>query len=331
MFVIVSFYKFVPLTHDELFILKTSLLTTFKEEETRGLTLLSPEGVNTTVSLSSEKTKEFLDIFNRFFSLEGVKIKYSHCKKHPFKKFLVDIREEIITLHHRSLTKEEIQTVTQNESIVSPEAWDELLEEMYSEDSDNGGSGNEKPVSEKSIYLIDTRNHYESEIGTFKGALTPQIEKFTEFNEYFDALNIPKDKKVMMFCTGGVRCEKLYLDIALRGYKNIYQLEGGILNYLEASPQKHFKGECFVFDHRVSVDQHLEPSEQYALCPHCGYPGDTKIQCGECGKDAVICKNCQEKQSKTTCTKNCQYHFDLKKSRTEKKYKDDVSEEQAVQ
>ena len=116
---------------------------------------------------------------------------------------------------------------------------------------------------------------------------------------------------MLIFCTGGIRCEKGILEMQRRGFNNVYQLEGGILNYLEKKPGQEFEGECFVFDHRVAVDQDLKPSARYKLCPHCGQPAETKIECGRCDSEAFVCGDCLTQNFKAnTCSKNCAYHFE---------------------
>ncbi|NJL25760.1 MAG: hypothetical protein HC902_11680 [Calothrix sp. SM1_5_4] len=116
------------------------------------------------------------------------------------------------------------------------------------------------------------------------------------------------DKKVLIYCTGGIRCEKAILAMHELGYKNVHQLGGGILNYLKEYPKGEFEGECFVFDYRVAVDQNLQPTRRYQLCPHCGQPANTEVSCTQCEAKSVICHHCIEERSITTCSKNCAHH-----------------------
>jgi len=111
-----------------------------------------------------------------------------------------------------------------------------------------------------------------------------------------------------MFCTGGIRCEKAVPEVQRLGYGNVYQLQGGILRYLEEYPEGFYRGECFVFDHRVAVDSGLQPSKLYKLCPHCGNPAQEQVSCCNCGAAAVVCKRCLEQPGRKTCSKNCAYH-----------------------
>jgi UPF0176 protein len=112
----------------------------------------------------------------------------------------------------------------------------------------------------------------------------------------------------LIYCTGGIRCEKAIVEMNNHGFDNVYQLDGGILNYLEKFPNQKFEGECFVFDHRVAVDQDLKPSQTYGLCPHCGQPAEEKIECVRCDTVVAVCNECRDQHGKRTCSKNCAYH-----------------------
>ena len=119
-----------------------------------------------------------------------------------------------------------------------------------------------------------------------------------------------KNKETLIYCTGGIRCEKGLEIMKEKQFKKVYQLKGGILNYLKEYPEGHFEKECFVFDHRVALDKNLQASKRYSLCPHCGQPGELVIFCRHCEKKSVICKNCkQQSEHYETCSKNCAYHF----------------------
>jgi UPF0176 protein len=155
--------------------------------------------------------------------------------------------------------------------------------------------------------ILDTRNDYEVEIGKFRGARDFALKEFSDFPRAVAESGIAKDAPVLMYCTGGIRCEKAILEMNAQGYKNVHQLDGGILNYLEKFPDQGFDGECFVFDYRVAVDQKLQPTQKYKLCPHCGQPADKPISCAKCGTEAVICRHCTG-QSAVTCSKNCAHH-----------------------
>lgn len=284
-----TFYKFQKDENPE----KTKLYLEKLAQKTdcRGLIIIGTEGFNATICA---KTKDSFINFKKgiyeYFKTPDLFFKDSASTVCPFRRFKVKIRSEIVTLGDTTLVPYNLDGINHH---LSPQEWNQVMK-------------NEEHV------IIDTRNWYETKIGTFKGALNPMTDKFTEFPEYLESKNIPKDKKVLIFCTGGIRCEKGILEVQKQGYKNVYQLYGGILNYLNEFPNDQFEGECFVFDHRVAVDQEMKPSQQYRLCPHCGQPGKTEIDCKRCNTNELICEDCaQIKFKKETCSKNCAHHYEL--------------------
>jgi UPF0176 protein len=282
-----SFYHFVTVDNPESF--KAELLRKAQELNILGLVIIGKEGFNSTSSSSDlESLNKWKELFITRFDLKTLAFKDSVSDIPPFLRLSIKIRPEIVTTGRNDLILETTK-VGQN-SHLSPSQWDETMK-------------NERD----DIILIDTRNWYEYDIGTFKGALNPNIDKFTDFPQYFENQKIEKDKKILIFCTGGIRCEKGILELQEKGYKNVFQLEGGILNYLKEKPRQEFKGECFVFDNRVAVDQTLAPSKVFKLCPHCGQPASLKKQCVRCDTEFQICEKCHElnNSKKETCSKNC--------------------------
>ncbi len=274
--------------------IKSILENKAAEFNIKGLLVLGEEGINTTCSSSS---KENLENFKKwimdYFEAPQITFKDSKSDKPPFRRYKVKIREEIVTTG----IPEMIPPEGKNHHL-TPSEWNQVMKE------------------EKDWVMIDTRNWYEYNIGTFKGAINPNIEKFTDFPAFIENQGISKEKKMLVFCTGGIRCEKGILELQKQGYENVYQLEGGILNYLAEYPNDQFDGECFVFDHRVSVDQNLAPSEKYTLCPHCGQPADQTIQCKRCDHHEKICVTCLELPvQKETCSKNCANQWKLNPGR----------------
>ncbi len=261
------------------------------ETDSRGLIIIGSEGFNATVSSHSPESLElFKQGVRNFFKVPELFFKDSQSAVSPFRRFKVKIREEIVTLGEPQLSPLDLDGKNHH---LSPAEWNHVMK-------------NEKPI------LIDTRNWYETKIGTFKGAVNPMTDQFSEFPEFMEKQNIAKDKKVLIFCTGGIRCEKGILELQKKGYKNVYQLYGGILNYLKESPNDQFEGECFVFDHRVAVDQNLQASSQFRLCPHCGQPGKTSLDCKRCDTHTQICEECSTlKWKQDTCSKNCAYQYEL--------------------
>ncbi len=284
-----TFYKFQKDANPEK--TKSFLEDLAAQGNTRGLIIIGTEGFNATVC---SKTPEALEAFKlavrEYFNVPDLFFKDSNSQVCPFRRFKVKIRDEIVTLGDTTLAPYDMDGKNHH---LTPAEWNDVMK-------------NDDPV------IIDTRNWYETKIGTFKGALNPMTDKFTEFPKYLESKNIPKDKKVLIFCTGGIRCEKGILEVQKQGYENVYQLHGGILNYLNECPNDQFEGECFVFDHRVAVDQNMKPTRKYRLCPHCGQPGNTEIDCKRCDSHELICEDCATLPFKqVTCSKNCAHHFEL--------------------
>jgi len=288
-FQISAFYFFTELTDSELNNIKVKLEEFALDNNLFGLIIIANEGINGTCCIlkeNSNKFKIFLTSLNSAFL--NINFKDSFSSFNTFKRFKIKVRDEIVTLERKDI----IPKGANNH--LEPKEWDEFLE------------------NENDYILIDTRNTYETKLGMFENAIDPGMDNFTEFKKYVEKLNQPKDKKVLMYCTGGIRCEKASYQMQEAGYKNVYQLNGGILKYLEEFPNKKFNGECFVFDHRVAVDQELKPSKIFKLCPHTGNPASLEIICKNCDKKAVVDKNAKFEYQLNSCSKNCAYH--LKKS-----------------
>lgn len=279
---ITAFYKFFPVAdpsalHAELSALGAAL-------GIRGLVLLAKEGINGTVAGEAHAIAQWKE---RIESLApGISFKESASPFQPFRRFHVKVREEIVHLGDPDVVPGE------ETGYVSPEEWHALLER-------------------EDIVVLDTRNIYETAIGMFEGAVDPQLDQFSEFPEYAARCGIPKHATVLLYCTGGIRCEKAAVAMRREGYQHVRQLRGGILAYLKEFPEGHFRGECFVFDHRAAVDSRLRPSARYRLCPHCGDPGDQRISCAHCSQPAVICETCGKESARRTCSKDCAHRQNL--------------------
>jgi UPF0176 protein len=289
---VTTFYKFKPLSQIET--VKGDLERWAAELKVLGLIIIGAEGFNATVSChDSQDMERFKDFVRSYFSEPTLFFKDSQSHKKPFRRFKVKVRPEIVTLAVPDLVPNE-----EKNHHLSPAEWNSVLK------------------TEEDVLVIDTRNWYETKIGTFERAVNPGIDKFSEFPAFVEKNQIPKDKKMLIFCTGGIRCEKGILELQEQGFSNVYQLDGGILNYLDQFPNDQFKGECFVFDQRVALTQTLAPSEKYSLCPHCGQPADIPMTCGYCSSSALVCDRCVTREwKKDTCSKDCSYQFELK-SRT---------------
>ncbi len=284
---VTAFYKFMKLV--DLPAIQKDLETKAEELNVKGLVILGDEGFNSTCAAPSvEAFTAWKDFVRTYFQLPQLFFKDSESDKAPFRRFKVKVREEIVTTGIPEMMPPEGKNYH-----LSPKEWHQTLQD-------------------EDVVMIDTRNWYEYKIGTFKGALNPDIEKFTDFPQYIESQGISKEKKMLIFCTGGIRCEKGILELQKQGYNNVFQLDGGIINYVKEYPNEKFEGECFVFDHRVALDQNLKPSTKYGLCPHCGQPSEIKIDCVRCDSKELICVDCAElEHKKVTCSKNCAHQWKL--------------------
>ncbi|MGL5944077.1 MAG: rhodanese-related sulfurtransferase [Waterburya sp.] len=247
-YLIVTFYKFVTLS--ELETKKAEILALCRKNEIQGTIILAKEGINGTIAGKDGAIATVLAHLRTIPGLADLEHKKSTFQKSPFVRLKVKIKSEIVTLG-----MPEVNPTQQVGTYVAPQDWNQV-------------------ISNPEVVLIDTRNDYEVEIGSFQGAKNPKTESFREFPEYVaQNLDPTKHPKVAMFCTGGIRCEKASSYLLSQGFKEVYHLKGGILKYLEnvSSEDSMWEGECFVFDERVAVKEGLE-SGSYELCYACGHP-----------------------------------------------------------
>lgn len=245
---VVAFYKFVKLPDfaDK----QVPLMSLCKEHDIKGTILLAQEGINGTIVGSQAAITAVLDVLRSDPRLTDLDCKESIAESSPFDRMKVRLKREIV-----SLGLPEVDSSERVGTYVNPEDWNAL-------------------ISDPEVLVIDTRNAYEVGIGTFKGAVNPETASFHQFPEYVRTqLNPAQHKKVAMFCTGGIRCEKASSFMLAEGFEQVYHLKGGILNYLKAvSPEESlWQGECFVFDQRVALQHGLELGT-HDMCRSCGYP-----------------------------------------------------------
>jgi UPF0176 protein len=285
-----TFYKFFAIPADKLDEVKKIILDCGSKLGLRGLFIIGTEGINATFCGPTTSVTQFKESLPHLLGLNEIFFKDSFSDKYAFHNLKVKARNEIVTLNRPDLVPKE-----KTAKHLSPAEW-------------------HKALQEEGVKIIDTRNSFEYEVGRFKGAIDPKTEEFSEFPNYIKQAEakgeITKDQKVLIYCTGGIRCEKAILEMEEQGFNNVYQLDGGILNYLKEFPNQGFEGECFVFDYRVAVDQELNPSKKFRLCPHCGQPGTVPTDCIQCGVNEVVCQPCLDKEEQYhTCSKNCAHHF----------------------
>ena len=271
-FTILTFYQFKQIK--DLLSLKSRISDFCKFNKIKGTIIIAEEGINGTIAGTSQSIKNFqLEI--KKIGFENFNPKYSYSKFMPFFRLKVRPKKEIVTLRTKIADPENI---TGNK--IKPENWNNL-------------------ITDNNTILIDVRNDFEVEMGSFRGSIDPKTKSFTEFKSYVkDNLSEAKDKKIAMFCTGGIRCEKISSYMIKKGFKNVNQLHGGILNYLEKIPEKNslWDGECFVFDNRVSVKNELKDGT-FQLCHACRAPlSKTQIKSKKYQK-GISCPKCYGKIS----------------------------------
>jgi len=271
--VVVALYKFVALEKPER--LRGPLLDLMQAHGIRGTLLLAIEGINGTVAGSRAAINALLAWLKNDPRFSGLEHKESVTDEMPFYRSKVKLKKEIVTMGVA-----DIDPIRNTGNYVSPQDWNTLIEDPE-------------------VTLIDTRNDYEVQIGTFDNAINPETSNFREFPEFVkSSLDPEKHKKIAMFCTGGIRCEKSTAYLKQQGFADVYQLRGGILKYLEEVPEKdsHWHGECFVFDERVTVDHSLNRGH-YDQCHACRMPITTEDKNSEHYLPGISCPHCFEQTS----------------------------------
>ena len=267
MFEVFSFYKFKKL--NSLKKNKDLLQDFLIKKNIRGTIIIANEGINATISgkandikLTIAQIKKILD-FNKFDS-ENI----SKSKFQPFHKAKVKIKKEVVPM---GLS---LSMINKKDNHVDPKKWNKL-------------------IADKETLVLDSRKPFEYEVGTFKKSVNPDVDNFREFPKYLNKLD--KKKPIAMFCTGGIRCEKASVFLEKKGFKNVYQLKGGILNYLKNVKKKEslWNGECFVFDNRISV-KHGLVTGTYSMCSGCRKPVSPKDKKSKKYEEGVSCTNCHD-------------------------------------
>ncbi|MGK0248152.1 MAG: UPF0176 protein [Oleispira sp.] len=271
--VVCALYKFVTLENFEA--LRQPLLEAMEANEVRGTLLIAQEGINGTIAGSRAGVDGLLAWLATDERLTNIVHKESYDETMPFYRTKVKLKKEIVTMGIEGIDPKQVVG-----TYVKPQDWNAL-------------------IADPDVVLIDTRNDYEVQIGTFQGAINPNTETFREFPQYVKQNMDPtKQKKVAMYCTGGIRCEKSTAYLKEQGFDEVYHLEGGILKYLEEVPKEDtlWEGECFVFDNRVAVNHDLEKG-QYDQCHACRYPitEDEKLRADYV--QGVSCHHCIDNYS----------------------------------
>ena len=272
-FLVAALYKFVTLSgfRD----LRQPLQDVCERLGVRGTLLLAAEGINGTVAGSREAIAELIALLEGRNEIGRLDVKYAEAAQMPFKRMKVRVKKEIVTLGIDG-----IDPVGEAGVRLSGEDWNAL-------------------ISDPDTVVIDTRNDYEIKLGSFPGAIDPQTQTFRDFPDWVEAnRDRLEGKKIAMFCTGGIRCEKATALMRKTGFDEVYHLDGGILRYLEDMPVEasRWEGECFVFDERVSVRHGLQPGEA-RLCRACRRPVSPEERLSALHVEGVSCVHCHEERT----------------------------------
>jgi UPF0176 protein len=270
---VAAFYHFARL--DDYKDIQTWLLKKCLSEDIMGTVLLAKEGINGTIAGSDENITNILDYIRSDPRLLNLVHKVSYTKKPPFLRMKVRLKKEIVTMGVPGINPVNIVG-----TYVKPADWNNL-------------------ISDPDVVVIDTRNEYEIEIGSFSNSVNPKTTSFREFPEWVSKNDsLLSDKKIAMFCTGGIRCEKSTAYLKEKGYKEVYHLEGGILKYLEetSSERSLWEGECFVFDERVSVGHNLVVGN-YDLCHACRHAINVEDKASPSFELGISCPKCYQNTS----------------------------------
>ena len=276
MFKVSAFYKFAAVNKPSS--LQEKILNKFTELSIKGTLLVGEEGINGTISArNSNSLRNAIKFIKTINGFENLEVKYSTSSKDPFTRLKVKFKNEIVTIGDASIDPNKNAG-----EYVHPKDWNNL-------------------ISDEEVLVLDTRNTYEYSIGSFKNSIQPETTNFREFPlwlEMFEASGVDKKKKVAMFCTGGIRCEKASSLMKSKGFENIYHLQGGILNYLEKINEEDslWNGECFVFDDRVTLNHKLQVGS-YDMCHGCRMPITDFDKDSEYYERGVSCPNCFNKKT----------------------------------
>lgn len=275
---IILFYKFVEVENPEKF--RKNHLDFCKTLGVKGKVLIAKEGINGSVAGTEEQVEQYKKELTKDPRFSNVEFKTEFGLENPFDKMLVRVKKEIIRLD------QEID-LTKVGKYVSPQ---EFLESY----------------NDPNVVIIDARNDYESKVGKFKKAIVPKIDAFREFPEFVKNLNLPKDTKILTYCTGGIRCEKASAYMVKQGFTNVSQLQGGIIKFCQTIPNTDvWEGQCFVFDNRLSSPIGQD-KKQINNCIHCNTQSDLYRNCKikSCNKLIFICNDCR-KTMHACCSQDC--------------------------
>jgi len=283
MYEVILYYKFTEINDPEQY--KENHKEFCRELGIKGRIYISSEGINGTVGGTSRQVQQYKERLENDLGMQDIDFKTDTADRVPFARLQCKTRDEIVAIRAQQPV-----SPTQNKggTYLEPHEWREILE------------------SDEDYILIDVRNDYESYVGHFEGAIKPQVQNFFDFPKWLEQFEADKDKKVLMYCTGGIRCEKFSILMKEHGWKDVNQLHGGILRYAQEEGGKHFKGKCFVFDDRLIVPVNPDDEGPIARCAITGEPADTYINCAnmECNK-LFVCSEEGARQMEGCCSEAC--------------------------
>lgn len=279
---VILYYNFKPIADVAAFIRMHR--TVCKELELKGRVYVSAEGINGTLAGTIAAVDHYKAFLLEQPGFRDTEFKEDETSEIPFAKLIVKERPEIVSLK----AGDDLVPGTEGVVYLDPEQWRRVME------------------SDEDYVMIDVRNNYESKVGHFEGALLPDVENFYDFPQWLDEADIPKDTKVLMYCTGGIRCEKFSVLMKKRGYSDVNQLHGGIINYGKKQGGVHFRGKCFVFDDRLVVPVNPNDEDPISTCEVSGVPCDTYINCAnmECNR-LFICAEEAAVAMEGCCSASC--------------------------
>ncbi len=267
-----ALYHFAPVADNEA--LGAKLKSLLNYEGVKGTLIVAPEGINGTISGSEDAIENVLQFIRAQEGFAGLEEKRSYFDTHPFKRLKIKVRRHVLPFPKK------VDPNAMKGEYVAGEEWNRI-------------------IADPNTIVIDTRNDYEFYLGSFTGAVNPKTRTFQEITAYTkDELAKHKDKKIAMFCTGGIRCEKYSSYLKEEGFEHVYHLKGGILQYLQDMPEENslWEGDCFVFDRRVAVGHGVTPNPDIHECWGCGHPLTPKDREHPAYEYKVGCQYCDHKK-----------------------------------
>lgn len=290
---ILLYYKYTPIDNPAAF--HAEQLALCKKLNLLGRIIIAPEGINGTLEGTKEKTQEYIDLMRRDPRFADIDFKRSVGTGTAFPRLAIKVRAEIVSLH---LAEEDFSPTQVTGKYLPAEELHAWIQ------------------NKKEFYIIDMRNDYEHKIGHFENSILPALKNFRDLPKILPTLEHLKDKTIVTVCTGGVRCEKASGFLVKHGFKNVYQLQNGIVTYMEKYPEEDFKGQLYVFDGRITMafNNPTVLHQVVGRCDKCGASCEHYVNCNlkSCNAHFICCNQCEEKNGLVYCSRLCSLHDQLK-------------------